>query len=137
MIWPVNLSDLQDYRRELVTEHEAELAAVDRLIVREKSRHPSGTTSNGAAHPVTTTRRRARKLSPGAAISRVLQTIGNGEFTKEHVAAHINQMGISMDGWGPRAIGVNLWRRAKDGELVTVREGKGGKGGAPVVYRKG
>lgn len=131
----MNLNDLVTYRRDLVFEHEAELAAIDRLIARERAKQPTQPDSNGttAPRPLSTTGGGPR-ASVAQSIGKVLGKIGNGNFTKEHVIASLTQMGVSMEGWGPRAVGVNLWRRAKAGELAVVQEGKGG---GTVVYRKG
>lgn len=127
----MNLKDLLNYRGELVSEHQSELAAIDRLIARERGKQSSessigrsddDTTDSGVGAPV------------AQSIGKALGKIGNGNFTQETVKAMLNQMGVSMEGWGSRAIGVNLWRRAKMGELVTVQRGTSG---SPVVYRKG
>lgn len=131
-IEPVNLNDLVNYRREIVSEHQAELAAIDRLIGRERGKQ-SPETNNGNSDRNPTTE--SGVPAPVAlSIEKALGKIGNGNFTQEHIKAMLNQMGVSMKGWGPRAIGVNLWRRAKQGELVTVQRGTSG---SPVVYRKG
>jgi hypothetical protein len=128
----VNHEDLLNYRRDLVAEHQAELAAIDRLIARERGKQSGNHNTNGSS-AVEPTRASGRKASVGPAISKALGKIGNGNFTKEHVIAFLNQAGVSMEGWGPRAVGVNLWRRAKVGELAVV---KNGKGGGEVIYRK-
>lgn len=129
----VNYDDLLNYRRDLVAEHQSELAAIDRLMARERAKQPTNHNTNGSS-VAAPTRVSGRKASVGPAISKALGKIGNGNFTKEHVIAYLNQMGVSMEGWGPRAVGVNLWRRAKVGELAVVKDGKGG---GEVIYRKG
>jgi hypothetical protein len=129
---PVNLKDLVNYRREIVSEHQAELAAIDRLIGRERGKQLPEI-SNGSSDANSTTQ--SGLGAPVAlSIDKALGKIGNGDFTQDHIKAMLNQMGVSMKGWGRRAIGVNLWRRAKDGQLVTVQRGTSG---SPVVYRKG
>jgi hypothetical protein len=136
--WIVNLQDLLDYRTDLVSEHEEELAAIDRLINRERNKAGSAHALNGTTAHRSVKRRRKKRGFPLAtvspAITKALQQLGNGNFTKDTVIAYLNQKKIPMEGWGPRAVGVNLWRRAKTGEIVVVEEGKGG---SPVVYRKG
>jgi len=131
----VKLQHLLNYRKELIAEHDEELAAVDRLISREKAKAPVTQTDNGNAE--NKLRHHKKKAFPlptvSPAVTKALQKMGNGNFTKDHVIAYLNQMKVPMETWGPRAVGLNLWRRAKAGELEVVEEGKGG---SSVVYRK-
>jgi hypothetical protein len=129
----VNLKDLQRYRQELVSDHESELAAIDRLIARERMKLPVHN-MNGNQVANTTTRSVSHGLpSVAPAVKSALDKIGNGNFTKDQVVGLLNQMGVSMEDWGPRAVGINLWRRARAGELAVVRKGGGG---AEAVYKK-
>jgi hypothetical protein len=128
---PVNLNDLVNYRRELVAEHQSELAAIDRLIARERGKQPEQNDNRRSEDASTIGS--ARGAPVAQSVQKALGKIGNGHFTTDHIIAVLNQMGVSMEGWGPRAVGVNLWRRANTGELGIVQKGTAGR---PVIYRK-
>jgi hypothetical protein len=127
----MNLNDLENYRREMVTEHQSELAAIDRLIARERSKVVP-VQQNGARRSIRATSRVQRHPR---SISRVVADAISqlkGEFTRHDVTELARSM-YPIERLNPRTIGIILWKMAKQGEVRTVREGAGQ---VPAVYRK-
>ena len=127
----MNLNDLENYRREMVTEHQSELAAIDRLIARERSKLVP-VQQNGARrsiHATSRVERHSRTIS-----SVVAEAIDQfkGEFTRHDVTDLARSM-YPVGRLNPRTIGIILWKMAKQGDVKTVREGAGQ---IPAVYRK-
>lgn len=122
----MNVSTLEEYKRQLLAEHKAEIAAIDRLIARERTQ----SSSNGAVAPTITARSR-RRASLSAMVSAALKS-QTEDFDKDVIFHSIQSQYPSFTGT-PSNVARELWKRARAGELHTVQEGRGR---IPAVYAK-
>jgi hypothetical protein len=118
----MNATELEQYKLELIAEHEAEIAAIDRLIGRERNKPPASL--NG------TTMTRHRRTVASVVKEAAMQL--TGKFTRKHVAARIESL-YPTTRISTRSVAVELWKLARDGEIETV---KGGRGRTPATYKR-
>jgi len=123
----MNANELEQYKVELIAEHQAEVAAIDRLIARERSK-PPGLNGSGVA---TTARVRHRRTVASVVKKAVMQLPGT--FTRKHVAARIESIYGLATQIPRRSVAVELWKLARDGEIETVKEGRGR---IPATYKR-
>ena len=126
----MNIQTLEDYKRELLSEHKEEIAAIDRLIARE--RRQTEPTSNGAQSVTSSGGVRVRRrMSFPAMVSSILRKVTE-DFDKDTVFNEMQSLYPSSTAT-PSKVARELWRRSRDGELKTVQAGRGR---IPAVYRK-
>ena len=113
-------NDLEQYKRELMEEHSQEIAAIDRLIARERSKTVS---VNGAHSPIHVTARIRRRISVPSAVTSALKK-ASGQFDKDTVVEQIRAAYPAFTGTASR-VARELWKRAKNGELKTIQPGRG------------
>jgi len=116
----MNINVLEDYKRELIAEHREEIAAIDRLIARERSKTAS---VNGARQPIQITARPRGRMSLRATVTAVLKKM-SGEIDRDMVIQQIQSEYPAFTGTSSQ-IARELWKRAKAGELKTIQEGRG------------
>jgi hypothetical protein len=126
----MNANELEQYKLELIAEHQAEIAAIDRLIARERSK-PVGSLNgsiekDAATGPPVKYRRSAASLVKEAAMQL------SGKFTRKQVAARISSS-YPNSPLSTRSVAVELWKLARDGEIQTVKEGRGR---TPATYKQ-
>jgi hypothetical protein len=123
----MNANELEQYKLELIAEHQAEIAAIDRLIARERSKPPGSLNGSGVD---TTERVRQRRTAASIVKEATMQL--NGKFTRKHVAASIAER-YPNSPLNTRKVAVELWKLARDGEIETVEPGRGR---IPAKYQK-
>ena len=125
--------ELERYRREVMEEHRAELAAIDRLIGRERGKQPPVPASNhaqGSFHLATRVSVRKSRSTSSLVHEAIQKT--TGDFNRKDIANIIaadHPNSVLRD----RALRITLWRLSVDGKIRTV---SGGRGRIPAVYRK-
>ena len=124
----MNASELERYKQELVAEHREEIAAVDRLIARERSKH---STTNGSYPVGSAVASLPRQRRPND-IVRETVTKMPGEFTREDVQARITQI-FGACPLERQVLTLELWKLANENVLETVSQGRGR---TPAVYRR-
>jgi hypothetical protein len=125
----MTLNDLEEYKRELLAEHGQEIAAIDRLIARERSKD---TSPNGTQSSVQITARVRRRMSLSAMVEAAVKKM-TGDFDREQVVQEMQAQNPGFNFGTQRGIGRELWKLMRDGELKTVQTGRGR---IPAVYRK-
>jgi len=121
----MNANELEEYKQELIAENESDMAAIDRLIARERNK--SIASLNGASgNPMIRHRR-----SAAAIVKEALMQL-SGKFTRVDVASSIAKR-YPASPLPRRTVAVELWKLARDGELQTVKEGRGR---IPAKYQK-
>jgi hypothetical protein len=114
----MNATELEQYKRELIDEHKAEIAAIDRLIQRERNKQSASQPSPNGAADMTRLRRSVASVVKEAALK------FSGQFTRKQVAQRIAET-YPNSPLSTRNVAVELWKLARDGELETVKEGRG------------
>ena len=112
----MNATELEAYKRNLITEHEAKIAVIDQLIQFERGKQTASTLPNGAS--MTRLRRSVASVVKEAAMQ------FSGQFTRKQVAQRIAET-YPNSPMSTRNVAVELWKLARDGELETVKEGRG------------
>ncbi len=92
----MNIQTLEEYKRELLAEHKEEVAAIDRLIARER-----------------------RQTEPSAILRKITE-----DFDKDTVFHEIQSQYPSFTGT-PSKVARELWKRSREGELKVVQKGAG------------
>lgn len=126
----MNLQDLVQYRLELIAEQEAEIAAIDRLIARERNKPPASVNNGSTAGGVPITAR-ARYRSVRAVVKAAVGQIP-GKFTRKEVADRIALIYPAAK-ISTRSVAVELWKLARAKEIETVEEGRGR---IPATYKR-
>lgn len=130
----MNAKELEQYKREIISEHEAEISAIDRLIARERNK--PGASQNGFHEPrvvsIVPTTRRVRGRQSGAHMVRLAVRRLTGRFTRDEISQNIRTLHPSSPQTN-RTISIELWKLAKAGEIRTLKEGRGR---IPAVYEK-
>jgi hypothetical protein len=126
----MNTNTLEEYKRELLSEHKEEIAAIDRLIARE--RRQTEPSSNGSQSATSSGGVRVRRrMSFPTMVSATLRKITE-DFDKDTVFHEIQSQYPSFTGT-PSKVARELWKRSRDGELKVVQKGAGR---IPAIYRK-
>lgn len=109
-----------------MTEHDAEIAAIDRLIARERSKPTGSSSPNGSGNSVagifTLPRVRLRRSAAGLVKEAVLQM--PQRFTRKDIGAYIAKV-YPHSPLPTRTLAVELWKLAQSNEIETVKEGRG------------
>jgi hypothetical protein len=126
----MNATDLEQYKAELIAEHQAEIAAIDRLIARERNKPQGSFNGSTAIHLPTTERVRHRRSAASIVKEATMQL--NGKFTRKHVASSIAEH-YPNSPLATRTVAVELWKLARAGEIETVEEGRGR---TPAMYKR-
>jgi hypothetical protein len=126
----MNINTLEDYKRELLAEHKEEIAAIDRLIARE--RRQTEPSSDGAQAATSSGQVRVRRrMSFPSIVSAILRKLTD-DFDKDTVFHEIQSQYPSFTGT-PSKVARELWKRSRDGELKVVQKGAGR---IPAIYKK-
>lgn len=134
----MNAQELEQYKQELMAEHHAEIAALDRLITRERGKPATGSSANGAGRGVAgvdTLPRvppmvRIRRSAAGLVKEAVMQM--PQRFTRKDVGAFLGKS-YPNSPLPTRTVAVELWKLAQANEIETIKEGRGR---IPARYRR-
>lgn len=130
----MKFEDLETYRRELLQDHEHELAALDRLIARERANSQLRPQRNGSISTEPGSNQRPIGVPSGVSITdKILKAAAkfSGNFTSAQVFGMLNNL-YPSESWVPRAVSRTLWRLGNEGKLRTVQKGEGTD--RPAVY---
>jgi len=125
----MNVTELEQYKSDLIAEHNAEIAAIDRLIARERNKPPESL--NGATATAVHPTERVRHRRSAASIVKEATMHLSGNFTRKHVSDSIaaRYPNSPLDS---RTVAVELWKLGREGEIETVEEGRGR---IPATYK--
>lgn len=124
----MDITTLEDYKRELLSEHREEIAAIDRLISRERNKTAS---SNGAQPTILITARTRRRLSFPSVVTSALKKM-TGEFDRDTLLQQIQADYPSFTSSSGK-VARELWKRSRNGELKVVSKGAGR---IPAIYSR-
>jgi hypothetical protein len=125
----MNVSTLEEYKRELIAEHKAEIAAIDRLIARERRQETPS--ANGSVVSAGSNTRVRRRLSLATMVGSAIKKMET-DFDREMIFQQIQLQAPAFTGTQQK-VARELWKRAQDGELKVVSKGAGR---IPAIYRK-
>jgi hypothetical protein len=132
----MNVSELEQYKHQLIAEHAEEIAAVDRLIYRERGRNTHENLNAAlpfAGNLETRVIQRRRRMSAAAMVQEAVDKIAKGtEFTRQDVMRRISDEHPHAQ-WDARRVAVELWHLSRNGTLKTI---EAGRGRIPARYRK-
>jgi hypothetical protein len=125
----MNTSDLEQYKLELIAEHDAEIAAIDRLIARERNK-PSASLNGSIGTGVAVTARVRHRRTVASVVKEAAMQL-TGKFTRKQVAARIESLYATK--LPTRSVAVELWKLSRAGEIEAVKEGRGR---TPATYKR-
>ncbi len=125
----MNAKELEQYKQEIISEHESEIAAIDRLIARERNK-PSASANGWREVPITARKRGRPRRKSAASIVREAVSQAGRRFSRKGIAAYAEAEGTPLTS---RTVSVELWKMAKAGEIRTIKEGRGR---IPAQYEK-
>lgn len=126
----MNANELEQYKRELIAEHVAEMAAIDRLIARERSKPVESLNGSSETRAATAGPPMKYRRSTASVVKESVMQL-TGRFTRRHVAARIAKLYATQI--PTRSVAVELWKLAQAGEIETVKEGRGR---IPATYKR-